>query len=224
MPHIKSYFQYFKTAIDSFSVPEKFTFPFYYQPDPLSLLAVKELQKYLESQTDFNHNFGLRKDETGTAIGKMFGVLVVRNEQKELGYLAAFSGKLADKSLPDKFVPPVFNMRTEGSFYIEGEKELNGISKKIEDLENDSRFLDTERAFQEITKLAASDLKAQREKMKFAKKARKAQKIMLEKQEDKTNLQSLLKKLQQESFNDQFYYRELQVHSLRENKQPHILL
>lgn len=208
----ESHFHYFKTAIDSFSIPDKFTFPFYYQPHPLSLLAVAELEMYLENQTDFEHNFGLKGDEKETAIGKMFGVLVVQNQQNQLGYLTAFSGKLADKSLPAQFVPPVFNMRTEGSFYIEGEKELNAISKRIEDLENSTQFLEAEKRFQEITKFATSDLKAQREKLKLAKKARKAQKKLTESQEDKTMLESLLKKLQQESFNDQFYYRELHEH------------
>ena len=41
--------------------------------------------------------------------------------------MAAYSGKLADNSFPDKLVPPVFNMRSEGSFYLEGEKKIEKI-------------------------------------------------------------------------------------------------
>ena len=99
-----TYFQKFKADISDIELPEKFTFPFYYQPHQLATIATNELQEYLENQTDFKHNFGLTEIENELAIGKMFGVLVVKNKQNEIGYLAAFSGKLADKSLPLKFV------------------------------------------------------------------------------------------------------------------------
>jgi hypothetical protein len=55
---------YFKDPIDHIPLPEKFTFPFYYDPHPLSILAAKELQAYIENQTDFEHNFGLEKNHT----------------------------------------------------------------------------------------------------------------------------------------------------------------
>src|SRR5690606_405305 len=65
---------------------------------PLSLLAVSELQLYLQSQQEWNHSFGLQSGAEGIVMGKMFGVLVVRTKQGELGYLSAFSGKLAGKN------------------------------------------------------------------------------------------------------------------------------
>ena len=117
------HFQHFKEDISGIQVPDKFTFPFYYEPHPLAKVATKEIQEYLEKQTDFEHEFGIKSVKQKNAIGKMFGVLIVKKTDNSLGYLAAFSGKLADKSLPDKFVPPIFNMRTEGSFYIQGEKK-----------------------------------------------------------------------------------------------------
>ncbi|MDB4182600.1 RluA family pseudouridine synthase, partial [Polaribacter sp.] len=46
-------FQLFKTAISEIELPEKFTFPFYYTPHVLAEIATKEVQTYLESQTDF---------------------------------------------------------------------------------------------------------------------------------------------------------------------------
>ncbi|MBD3724825.1 MAG: hypothetical protein IE891_08645 [Flavobacteriaceae bacterium] len=73
-------FQHFKTNISGISLPEKFTFPFYYEPHPLSEIAAKELQEYLETQSDFNHNFGLKENQEGYVIGKMFGVLVCQDE------------------------------------------------------------------------------------------------------------------------------------------------
>jgi tRNA pseudouridine32 synthase/23S rRNA pseudouridine746 synthase len=87
-------FHLFKTTISKIELPEKFTFPFYYTPHLLAEIATKEVQSYLESQTDFTHNFGLNKDATENAVGKMFGVLVVKNQDNQIGYLTAFTGKL----------------------------------------------------------------------------------------------------------------------------------
>ncbi|MDC3366489.1 RluA family pseudouridine synthase, partial [Flavobacteriaceae bacterium] len=106
------HFQHFKEDISGIQVPDKFTFPFYYEPHPLAKVATKEIQEYLEKQTDFKHEFGLKDVELKNAIGKMFGILVVKKADNSLGYLAAYSGKLADNSFPDKFVPPIFNMRS----------------------------------------------------------------------------------------------------------------
>ena len=70
----------FQQETDSYTLPEKFTFPFYYEPHPLSLLAAKELQHHLETQTDWEHNFGIDPTKKGLVIGKMFGVLMVQNQ------------------------------------------------------------------------------------------------------------------------------------------------
>lgn len=116
------------------ALPERFTFPFYYEPHPLTIIAATELQHYLETQTDLDHNFGLTNDKEGVAIGKMFGVLVVQDANGKLGYLAAFSGKLADSNDHPKFVPPVFDMLVENSFFLKGIKSsilLMPASRKL---------------------------------------------------------------------------------------------
>jgi tRNA pseudouridine32 synthase/23S rRNA pseudouridine746 synthase len=206
------HFQYFKTPIAEIEVPKKFTFPFYYEPHLLCKIASKELQEYLETQTDFEHDFGLHNKQTDVAIGKMFGVLVVENQQKELGYLCAFSGKLADKSLPKKFVPPVFNMRTEGSFYIKGENELNKINESIGLIEENSHFLSLKKLVNTLEKKAFLDLENERQKMKLAKKNRKTRKVEASISLPKKAFDEFNQKLTQESYNHQFYYRELHEH------------
>lgn len=105
-------------------------------PEPLSLLAVSELQKYLQDQEEWNHSFGLSPGTEGTVIGKMFGVLVVRTKQGELGYLSAFSGKLAGKNHYPKFVPPIFDGLVEGGFLNAGMEELGQINEEIRALES----------------------------------------------------------------------------------------
>ena len=130
-------FQLFKTAISKIELPEKFTFPFYYTPHALVEIATKEIQAYLATQTDFTHNFGLDSNATENAIGKMFGVLVVKNNANQLGYLMAFSGKLADESCPEIFVPPVFDLRTKHSFYKKGEELGRYVEYPRETMEKD---------------------------------------------------------------------------------------
>ncbi|MFT5958422.1 MAG: tRNA pseudouridine32 synthase/23S rRNA pseudouridine746 synthase [Polaribacter sp.] len=205
------HFQHFKTAISGIALPNKFTFPFYYEPHILAKIATTELQTYLENQADFDHNFGLQ-NTTGTdlAIGKMFGVLVVKNEQNQLGYLTAFSGKLADKSLPEQFVPPVFNMRTSGSFYIKGELEIDTMNAQLSVLKKDTVYLKLKKLVAKNTAMIQTDLAFQRNRMKLAKRARKAKKKAAIGLLNDLEFKNLTQKLTQESYNNQFYYKELQ--------------
>jgi tRNA pseudouridine32 synthase/23S rRNA pseudouridine746 synthase len=203
------HFQYFKTDISGIELPEKFTFPFYYEPHSLAKIATEEIQEYLESQTDFKHNFGLDTTKTDLPIGKMFGVLIVQNQKNEVGYLAAFSGKLADKSLPRKFVPPVFNMRTEGSFYIKGELEIDKINAQLTLLKSNEHYLDLKKSFKKLTQAIAEDLENQRKKMKLSKADRKLQKKNTISVLSELEFKNLTKKLMQDSYNDQFFYKEL---------------
>lgn len=205
-----NYFQKFKAPISEIKLPEKFTFPFYYKPHPLAKIATREVQEYLENQTDFKHNFGLSEDNTTLPIGKMFGVLVVKNSKNEIGYLTAFSGKLADKSLPDKFVPPVFNMRSYGSFYLKGEEEITEMNHRLSFLEQNENYIDLKKSLQNITKSINDDLEKEKEKLKRYKKERKARKKTGKSTLNKSDFKLLEKKLIQESFNNQFYYKELE--------------
>ena len=204
------HFQHFKEDVSGISIPEKFTFPFYYEPHELAKIATKELQTYLEKQTDFVHNFGLYNDKNNDSIGKMFGVLVVKKADNTLGYITAFSGKLADKSLPKIFVPPIFNMRTEGSFYIRGEKKIEEIGAEIQLLKKDKTYISLKKLVKKISKEIEEDLATQRKKMKTSKLARRLRKKEANTNLDETNFDIFNKKLTQESYNDQFFYKELQ--------------
>ena len=162
----KSLFQPFKTNISGISLPEKFTFPFYYEPHELSIIAATELQSYLETQSDFEHNFGLQENQEGLVIGKMFGVLVCKNQEGELGYLWAFSGKLAGVNHLPHFVPTIFDMLHEDGFFRKEEEVLNAINRQIEILEN-SDELHNKRNQLEITKIEAlTDIQNQKDKIK----------------------------------------------------------
>ena len=93
---------YFADSISLLSLPEKFTYPFHYTPHPLCVAAAGEVGRYLSTKGEWQGE--LRK-------GKMFGVLIVRTGEGEVGYLAAFSGILAGKNRHTYFVPPVYDVQ-----------------------------------------------------------------------------------------------------------------
>lgn len=165
-------FQAFKDDVSRIPIPEEFTFPFYYEPHLLSNIAAGELQEYLITQNDFQHNFGLKKNQAGLVIGKMFGVLVCQNQKGDLGYLWAFSGKLADTNHHDRFVPPVFDMLDSNGFFKPEEQVLNQLNQAIEFLENAEDYKAAQSILNQVTSEAQTDLERQKTRIKTLKKKR----------------------------------------------------
>lgn len=128
-------FTAFQKDISHLPIPKHFTNPFAYTPDPLSILAAEQLQSHLLTQTDWQHNFGILPNQIGRPIGKMFGVLVVKNQDNQLGYLSAFSGKLANSNHHPGFVPPVYDSLSETSFLNTEMPYITEISSQIKQLE-----------------------------------------------------------------------------------------
>jgi tRNA pseudouridine32 synthase/23S rRNA pseudouridine746 synthase len=138
----------------------------------LSVIATHELQNYLETQNDFQHNFGLNENQEGLVIGKMFGVLVVQNQNNELGFLWAFSGKLAESNQHPFFVPTVFDMLTADSFFKKEETLLNQYNREIELLENNPDYLYAIKQLEQTKLKADKEIQTQKEAIKQGKKLR----------------------------------------------------
>ena len=132
-------FQTFKSDISQISLPKKFTFPFVYEPHKIALVAAKELENNI-NESNWEHNFYDNRPDL-KPLGKMFGVLVVQNENKELGYLSAFSGKMGESVLIEPFVPPVFDRLTEKSYFLKEQDILNEMNAKVIELEKNSDYL-----------------------------------------------------------------------------------
>ncbi len=164
--------QKFKYNVSEIQLPEKFTFPFYYEPHELSVIAANELQNYLETQTDFEHNFGLVDNQEGFVIGKMFGVLVVQNQQGELGYLWAFSGKLAESNQHSFFVPTVYDMLDNKGFFKKEEISINQLNLEIEILENSIDYIASIDYLQKVMQQSEKEITEQKIKIKLSKKTR----------------------------------------------------
>lgn len=206
---MSNHFTHFKASITDFSLPEKFTFPFYYEPHPLAVLAAEELQEYLRTQTDFDHNFGIDASKDGLVIGKMFGVLVVQNIAGEVGYLSAFSGKLAESNHHKRFVPPVFDMLTENSFFNEGMKVLNPMNRQIEALENAPEFIKAKAELKTIKSAANQELAAAKVSAKAQKKERKAQREAAKLKLSEEEFNALNEALRQQSIKSNFLIKDM---------------
>lgn len=102
--------------------PERFTYPFDYEPHPLCQLAASEVQHYIASHE------AIREDANR---GKMFGVLVVSlppsSSEKEggLAFLAAYSGLLAGRNDWPYFVPPVYDAQQPDGHFKTTEREIS---------------------------------------------------------------------------------------------------
>ncbi|MEM0542680.1 pseudouridine synthase [Flavobacterium sp. j3] len=165
-------FQAFTTNIGTIPLPDAFTFPFYYEPHELSRIAANKLQNYLETQTDFEHNFGLDEKQKGLEIGKMFGVLVVQNQNGEIGHLWAFSGKLAESNHHSKFVPTVYDMLDDSGYFKKEEIILNQYNAEIEALEQNHDYLSAIKHLEQTKLQAEKEITAQKEQIKRGKKDR----------------------------------------------------
>jgi tRNA pseudouridine32 synthase/23S rRNA pseudouridine746 synthase len=169
---VLKHFQYFSSPITEFKLPNKFTFPFYYEPHPLCILATNAVQDYLKTQTDFEHNFGLSGHNNGPIIGKMFGVLVVKNQENEIGYITAVSGKLGETNSHELFVPPVYDMLAKDSYYLEEKRNLNSLSIEIERLETQEDYIELRAHYKSESKKAVLDIREKKAVLKIAKNER----------------------------------------------------
>jgi tRNA pseudouridine32 synthase/23S rRNA pseudouridine746 synthase len=207
-----SCFTHFTSSIEQYDLPERFTFPFYYQPHLLCILAAKQLQNHLVTQDQWHHNFGLSGDPNNI-IGKMFGVLLVKNEQAEIGFISAFSGKLAQQNHIHGFVPPVFDLLAEDSFFVSEKVAINSLNEKIKELQNTSQLLALR---QELITLEAEHgqlLSTLRIELVENRKTRKKQRQALRSELDKTSTNRGLKELAQQSVFDKWRLKELSEHS-----------
>jgi tRNA pseudouridine32 synthase/23S rRNA pseudouridine746 synthase len=209
-------FTYFTSPIENHSLPERFTFPFYYQPHPLCMIAAEQLQNHLATHDQWQHNFGLSADPNNI-IGKMFGVLLVKNAQGELGFLSAFSGKLAEQNHIQGFVPPVFDLLAQDSFFLADKVAINNLNKEIKELENTPKFLVLTQQLITLEAEHAQQLSALRselvENRKTRKKQRQALQSISDKHQDKIITDKGLQELAQQSVFDKWRLKELSEHS-----------
>ncbi|WP_296620981.1 RluA family pseudouridine synthase [Marivirga sp.] len=193
-----SFFIKFKSDISNYKLPEKFTFPFSYEPHPLTELAANELQESLKAAEIKNE-----------ISGKMYGVLVVQNEIGEIGFLASFSGQDYEGEPPVNFVPPIYNRLEIEGFYKKGEKDLGKINRKIKELEEDQNFKNLMHELKEESKRSNIQLKSEQEKKQKAKAIRKEKREEVMVNLSPAAFDKLDDQLRKESINEDYNYKKL---------------
>lgn len=98
--------------------PQRFTYPFCYEPHPLCREAAAEVQQHIAAHEE------IRSDADR---GKMFGVLVVESSDG-LAFLAAYSGLLAGRNDWDYFVPPVYDAQQPDGHFKTTEREISLVT------------------------------------------------------------------------------------------------
>ncbi|ALR17586.1 RluA family pseudouridine synthase [Vibrio natriegens] len=190
-------FTRFTADISGYELPEQFTFPFYYTPHPLCVLAAEQLQLHLITQNDFEHDFGLEDKQAGR--GKMFGVLLVQNQQGELGYLSAFSGKIADQNLLPGFVPPVYDMLTDEGFFRAETDAINAINAEYKQCADNPELIELKAEIQADRASYQQEEQAQRQIMIDGRANRKLQRKQGEQTLGPDELKTLLDDLGKQS-------------------------
>ena len=156
-------FHHYKADVSHLPLPTLFTYPFCYKPHELSVLAAEEVKAYLAEQLAW-------RDEL--AMGKMFGVLVVENEQSQVGFIAAFSGILAGSNNHPYFVPPVYDLLNPDGFFKPEEEAISQINREIETLEQHPEHLAALSRLQTLSEDCRQALAEERQKLKQAKALR----------------------------------------------------
>lgn len=115
-----------------FTRPKRLNNPMGYVPHPLCQQAAEAVQRYLETMEEW-------QDEI--QAGKMFGVLVVEDERRQLGFLAAYSGLLAERNDWPWFVPAVFDFQQPDGYFKQEEAHISAINQRVNELEHSPELL-----------------------------------------------------------------------------------
>jgi len=113
-------FHSFEQPINDIAPPQAFTFPFFYQPHSLAKIAATQLQQHLTPLSNQQ--------------GRMYGVLVVKNEQGNLGFITACSGTQTDMTTignKQNLVPAVFTGFEQNSYYLTKQSLVNQLTHEI---------------------------------------------------------------------------------------------
>lgn len=144
-------------------LPGRLNNPFGYIPSPLCQQAAAEVKCYIESMPEWHEEL---------SRGKMFGVLVVKDTKGLLGFLAAYSGLLADRNDWDWFVPPVFDFLQPDGYFKQEEALISQFNRQLQQLEHSEEWQTAHLQLDDTRRQQAEEQAAFRQEMALAKKRR----------------------------------------------------
>ena len=136
-----------------------------YVPHPLCIAAAEEVMRCIGENPEW------REDADR---GKMFGVLVVEDEEGRPAFLAAFSGLLVNRNDWEYFVPPVFDFQQPDGYFKREEAEITHINRQVTLLEQSREREELLRGLQEMKAAKEADLAQWKAQMETAKRRRDA--------------------------------------------------
>lgn len=142
-------FHPFSTIATDTVLPQLFTCPFCYTPHPLAVLAADQVRQYLETRTDWAAEL---------EQGKMFGVLVVKNNDGQLGFLAAFSGNIGGCAKHSYFVPPIFDITDPDGYFRTEERTISELNRQIAALEGSAAYGEAETKLAHLKQQAEAEI------------------------------------------------------------------
>lgn len=149
--------------IDSAELPRLFNCPMCYMPHPLVTEAARRVDEYLATHTEWSREI---------EQGKMFGVLIVKKQNGEVGYLAAFSGNMGGTNYHEYFVPAVFDFQKKGGTYKCEEAEIMAIGGRIKQIEDDTKIAALRSDIEQLRAEATRAIAQGKATLKANKKAR----------------------------------------------------
>jgi tRNA pseudouridine32 synthase/23S rRNA pseudouridine746 synthase len=204
-PINSSLFNRFDAPVSDLSLPTKFTFPFFYQPHQIAILACDQLQQWLVNDGHQLQNFDLD--------GKMFGVLVVRHPNGELGYLVAYSGKtLSPETLGVNFCHSV-NEKDSIDTYVNSEQtSINGINSTLDLLTDNPQLNQLSQTIDETTQSFKLAIIKQQQAMVVTRQSRKQQRQQGLDELSAAEFELLEHQLASQSIHEKNTLRDLKTH------------
>ncbi len=166
-----------------------FEYPHFYTPTALAQDAAKDLQKRLRESLP--HLVNQEK-------GRMLGVLVVREQNGKVGYLAAYSGEFQAQLEVVPFVPSVYQL-PKGEDFPEMAR-INAISKDIKALKNNKEYQELKTQLEKVKKETQENIHRAKRAAKAA-KAERDQRRNATMQLPEREAQELLNQLSKEGAN-----------------------
>ena len=189
----------FHPLVTDIEPPSELNNPFNYVPHALTLLAAGKLCDYLETQTQWAEEI---------AAGKMFGVLVCRDDDGRLGFLAAYSGQLGGRADWPWFVPAVLDyLQPDGHFKTE-EARITAINRQVDALENADEYHSLTKELEQVKADGEREISRYRQYMQACKQRRDAVRaaghcdeaaLIAESQHQKAELRRMKKHWQEET-------------------------
>ena len=146
----------------NFEEPRVFTDPFRYVPHSTVQEAAQLVMKRID-ESELNSEF---------TEGKMIGVLVVKDKESSIGYIAAFSGNVGGRSMIEGFVPPIFDLIDPEGEFKKGEAEISSINIQISQLSSSEELASLKAKLIEAEKDRDSRTAVMRSRMAESKKKR----------------------------------------------------